>query len=126
MKRFVDFSLKISQPLTVTRALSLGLLSLCQGVMLARFLRPVLGIDPAIVTDALMLTVAIFGSFSLAALFMTSRLWIYIGAISLSGISYAFLASLANLWFQSDLVDNFLGLVLLFSACGYVLGIVLK
>ena len=61
-------------------------------------------INPAIITNALLLSTVIFASFSGAALFAPDGQYLFLGGTLISSLSALFWMGLANLFFQSQML----------------------
>lgn len=77
-----------------------------KGLSIGGLVEMVAFIDPAIIVTAFMGTVAIFGCFSLAAMFSKRRSYLYLGGILGSALTVAFWLSIANIFFRSVAIMN--------------------
>lgn len=89
--------------------------SLSQIVAYANFL------NPSILPTALLATLAVFCSFSLAAMFSKERQFLFLGSILASGLTYLSFISFFNLFFHSNMAHNILLYGGLFLYMGFVL-----
>eukprot|EP00004_Rigifila_ramosa_P016103 TRINITY_DN378_c0_g1_i1.p1 TRINITY_DN378_c0_g1~~TRINITY_DN378_c0_g1_i1.p1 ORF type:complete len:253 (-),score=70.40 TRINITY_DN378_c0_g1_i1:25-696(-) len=92
-----------------------------QGLIIAPLVSAVAAIDPVIPATALLLTAAVFASFSAAAIFAPSRSYLFLGGFLGSAILGLLVLSLVNIFLQVEaifLLQLYGGLVVF---CGYVI-----
>jgi len=102
----------------------LGLLlgfAFLSGVSMGPLLDLAVRINPAIIANALGLATVIFASFSGAALFAPDGQYLYLGGTLISGLSALFWMSLANLFFQSQMIFSLHMWLSLGLFCGFVM-----
>ncbi|EAN33205.1 Inhibitor of apoptosis-promoting Bax1 family protein [Theileria parva strain Muguga] len=102
------------------RLVALFLFSLGLGITYRNYILQAFVFKPEIVTTALMGSIGIFGSFSLASLFMKTRMAMYLGALIFSLSNYIVMVNFANYFFRSRFVNNVTLILGLFLFVGYI------
>ncbi|KAH9488945.1 Bax inhibitor 1 [Bulinus truncatus] len=95
-----------------------GAFTFTAGISLGPLLDLVIGIEPSIVSTALAGTAVIFICFTLAALLTKERIFLYMGGMLFTALSWLTLASFLNIFFGSQIIFNvyIYGILLVFSA----------
>jgi FtsH-binding integral membrane protein len=91
-----------------------------QGCCLGPLIDLAIYVDPAILGTAMVGTITVFVCFSLSALIAKRRSYLYLGAMLGSAISFMFYASLANIFFRSNMIQNMQIYGGLMVFCGYI------
>lgn len=93
---------------SASRLPALILFGLLEGMSIGPIVNLALQIDPSLITTALVSTLGIFVSFSLAALYSDKRQTMYLGGLLSSGLSILFALSLFSLIFgiRSEILFN--------------------
>jgi len=94
---------------------------ICKGGAIGSLVETALFMDPAIVTTAFLVTLVVFGCFAGAAMFAKRRSYMYLGATLGSVMGWMCIASLANMFMRSSMVNDVLVYGGLIAFCAYVL-----
>jgi len=78
-------------------------------------------INPAIISNALLLSTVIFASFSAASLFAPDGQYLFLGGTLISGLSTLFWMGLANIFFQSQMLFQIHMWLSLGLFCGFIM-----
>jgi len=99
----------------------IGLLGFCKGASIGPLVKMALAMNPSIVLQAFVGSIAIFTCFSLSAMLSQRRAYIYLGGILSSALTLMLWLGLSQLFFRSELIFNIqlYGGLLMF--CGYIL-----
>ncbi|UVC54752.1 hypothetical protein MACJ_003723 [Theileria orientalis] len=103
---YIAFTKYNKDELNLKRMAALTVFPMSIGIIHKNFISQVVAVKPELVNTALMATVGIFTSFSLAALYISSRLTMYITSTLGSMALYLALASFANLFVGSELAHG--------------------
>ncbi|UKK01629.2 hypothetical protein MACK_002447 [Theileria orientalis] len=103
---YIAFTKYKKDELNLRRLVALTVFPMSIGIIHKNFISQVVAVKPELVNTALMATVGIFASFSLAALYISSRLTMYITSTLGSMALYLALASFANLFVGSEMAHG--------------------
>ncbi|KAK1441705.1 hypothetical protein BgAZ_500370 [Babesia gibsoni] len=115
--RYRGFSSSVSKK----RLLAAAAMAFSQGLLLRELLLFMYYFNPEIITTALFATVAVFTCFSLASMFMSSRMLLYVSALTVSLSIYISMVRFANFFVGSRFVNDLTDVGVLLSFCGFVI-----